>query len=159
MSNLNGQDMSDVWTPKLVGAALIEAVRWARYNAGSTGPAAVRALYPTYLPSDRDFEDEGWGFKESADKDDDPPPQRRQYSPAKVSAMLDALHWPGRYAVEGYPGSARILNLWLRCKVHKGNFDKTIEAKGSMSRASAYRMRDRALGAIAAGLMADGIKP
>ena len=34
----------DTWTPKLVGERLIEAIRWARYNAGPTGPAPVRAL-------------------------------------------------------------------------------------------------------------------
>lgn len=156
---IHGQDLSDVWTPKRVGETLIEAVRWARYNAGPTGPAPVRALYPTYYPSDADRDAEGWGLEESADDPTDPPPQRRRLTPKEVSRLIDALHWPMRYAVQGYPGSARILNLWLRCKVHKVNFDKTIERKGRMSRASAYRMRDRALAAIAIGLTKDGIEP
>lgn len=154
------QDLSDVWTPKLVSERLVEAVRWARYNAGPTGPAQVRALYPTYVPSDDDFAAEEWGFRESADDGDlEPPPQRRRPKPKEVSAMIAALFWPGKYAVPGHPTSARYLNLWLRCKVHKSNFDKTIEREGKISRASAYRYRDRALAAIAQGLMRDGIAP
>lgn len=153
---IHGMDMSDVWTPKMVGERLVEAVRWARYNAGPTGPASVRALYPTYYPSDADRELEGWGTKEIADPDDEPV-MRRPLSPKKISAILDALHWPGRYAVNGHPTSTRYLNLWLRCKVHKRNFDKAVDARGEISRASAYRYRDRALSAIAQGLTRDGV--
>ena len=146
------------WTPKLVGERLIEAVRWARYHAGPTGPASVRALMPTYLPTLEDRELEGWGDPESAEIEEDRP-RRRPLSPAKISAMLEALYWPAKYAVEGFPGSARVLNLWLRCKVYRGNFDKTVQHRGELSRASAYRMRDRALAAIAIGLTNDGVKP
>ncbi|MBN9033670.1 MAG: hypothetical protein J0I23_28140 [Rhizobiales bacterium] len=155
---MHDQDLSDVWTPKLVRERLIAAVRWARYHAGPTGPAQVRALYPTYVPSLDDFAEEGWGFRENADDSElEPPPPRKRYKPKEVSAMIAALYWPGKYAVPGHPTSARILNLWLRCKVHKLNFDKAIERKGEMSRASAYRFRDRALTAIATGLHRDGV--
>ena len=156
---MHSQDLSDVWTPKLVRERLVEAVKWARYHAGPTGPAAVKALYPVYVPSADDFEDEGWGDRENADDGDlEPPPPRKRYKPAEVSKLIAALYWPGKYAVPGHPTSARILNLWVRCRVHKINFDKTIERKGEMSRASAYRYRDRALGAIAQGLMRDGVQ-
>lgn len=156
---MHDQDLSGVWTPKLVREQLVEAVTWARYNAGPTGPATVRALYPTYFATDADFATEGWGLRESADDPTDAPPPRRRLSPKQISRLIEALHWPGRYAVPGHPGSSRILNLWLRCKVHKVNFDKTIERQGKMSRASAYRMRDRALTAIAMGLSRDGVAP
>ncbi|XAI96300.1 hypothetical protein [Microcystis phage Mae-JY30] len=151
---MSSQDV-DTWTPKLVRERLVEAIRWARYNAGPTGPAPVRALMPTYIPSQAERDEEGWGHPETAD--DDEPVLRRQLRPDQVSAIIDALHWPARYAVPELPTSARILNLWLRCKVYRGNFDKTIERQGEMSRASAYRMRDRALAAIAVGLERDGV--
>jgi len=154
---MHDMDLSDVWTPKMAGERLIEAVKWAHYNVGPTGPAAVRALMPIYVVTEADRIAEEWGKKESAD--DDPPPPRKRYKPHEVTALIDVLHWPGRYAVNGYPGSARILNLWLRCQVHKGNFGKAVTRQGRMSRASAYRMRDRALTAIAMGLTNDGIKP
>ncbi len=156
---MRDQDLSDVWTPKQVRECLVEALKWARYNAGPTGPAQVRALYPTYLASDADFDVEGWGFRESADDPTEAPPAHRRLRPHEVSKRIDALHWAARYAVKGHPTSARILNLWLRCKVHKVDFDKAVERRGEMSRASAYRYRDRALGAIAQGLTTDGVAP
>jgi len=153
---MHGQDLSDVWTPKLVGERLIEAVRWARYAAGATGPAGIGgAMMPLYLPTIEERIENDWLDPPA---DEEPPPVRRQYSPAQVSAMEAALYWPSRYAVPGLPTSARILNLWLRCKVYRGSkFGDVIERRGEMSRASAYRMRDRALSAIAQGLMRDGV--
>lgn len=157
MSALHGMDLSDTWTPKLVGERLVEAIKWARYNAGATGPAGVRAAAMGYLPMPEDFEVEGWGEKEVADPEEERP--RRRFSPAQITGILDALEWVGRYTVEQNPTSTRILNMWLRCKVYRGNFDKAVEHRGEMSRASAYRYRDRALSAIAQGLTRDGVKP
>lgn len=156
MSAMHGQDLSDVWTPKLVGERLVEAQKWVRYNAGPTGPASVRAASIPFLPTDDDFEIEGWGQREKAEQEDDQPAPRR-YSPAKVSAILAALEWPGKYLVPEYPDAARYLHKWLRCKVYRGNFEKAIEAEGRMSRMSAYRYRDRALSVIAQGLTRDGV--
>ena len=154
---IHGMDLSDTWTPKLVGERLVEAIRWARYNAGPTGPASVRAAAIPFVPTAEDFEAAGWGEREVADEE--PPPSARRYSPAKISAILDALEWPARYTVASKPKSTEILNLWLRCKVYRGNFEKVIEHRGEMSRMSAYRYRDRALSAIAVGLTNDGVAP
>src|SRR6218665_2555134 len=134
----------DGWTPKLVGERLIEAVRWARYNAGPTGPASVRALMPTYLPTTEDRELEGWGAAEIAEGEEDKP-LKRPPPPAKISAMMDALYWSAKYAVPSLPTASRVLNDWLKCKVYRVNFDETVKQRGEMSRASAYRYRDRAL--------------
>lgn len=155
---MHNQDLNDCWTPDLVRKRLILAIKWVRYNAGPTGPAAVRALYPVYYPSERDRAVEGWGYPEIAEIEDDKP-RPRALSPSEITAMEDALHWVGRYAVPGAPQSARVLNIWLRCKVHKHNFSDVIDNAGQMSRASAYRYRDRALAAIAMGLEKDGVKP
>lgn len=151
------RDDIQTWTPKLVRETLVEAIRWARYNAGPTGPAEVRALMPTYLPSSADRELEGWGEHEDIEDRSSPPPVRRRLRPKEVSLLLEALYWPARYAVPTLPTATRVLNLWLRCKVYKGDFDKAVERRGEMSRASAYRYRDRALSAIAQGLEKDGV--
>ncbi|MCR6673277.1 hypothetical protein [Devosia ginsengisoli] len=157
---MHDMDLSDVWTPKLVGERLVEAVRWARYNAGATAPASVRALMPTFIPTANDFEAEGWGHRERAEDDDAPPPEApRRLSPAKVSAILDALFWCARYTVDGHPGSTRVLNRWIVAKVYRMNFDKLVDREFSMSRQHAYRLRDRALAAIAMGLTRDGVAP
>lgn len=156
---IHGQDLSDVWSPKLVGERLIEAIRWARFNAGRTGPAGVKAASILYVPSDDDFEVEGWGQREKAEEEEKAP--ARRYSPAKVSALVATLDWPGKYLVPADAvTSAEMLNLWLRCKVYRGNFDKAVENRRKpISRASAYRYRDRALSLIAQGLARDGVKP
>lgn len=154
---IHGQDLSDVWTPKLVADRLIEAVRWARYNAGRTGPAGVKAAALGYLPSDDDFAVEGWGQREKAEEEEKAP--QRRYSPAKVSLLISALDWPGKYLVPAdAQTSAEILHLWLRCKVYRRNFEDAIEGRARpISRASAYRYRDRALSIIAQGLTNDGV--
>jgi len=147
----------DTWTPKRAGEVLIEAVRWARYNAGPTGPAPVRALMPTYYPSPEDREREEWGDPEIVEDLTEVPKYRRPLKPHEVSALIEALYWPARYAVPTLPTASRVLNLWLRCKVYRGNFDKVIEHRREFSRATAYRYRDKALAAIAMGLEADGV--
>lgn len=147
----------DTWTPKLAGERLIEAIRWARYNAGPTGPASVRALYPIYVATPDEREEEGWGEQENANDPTEVPKYRRPLKPHEVSALIDALYWPAKYAVEQLPTATRVLNVWLRCKVYGGNFDKVIETRREFSRATAYRYRDKALAAIAVGLESDGV--
>lgn len=146
----------DTWTPKLVGERLVEAIRWARYNAGPTGPAPVRAAMLAFLPTQGEHDIEGWGHVERQ-VDDDPPSARRQLRPAEISALTAALYWPARYSVIEFPSATRVLNLWLRCKVYRGNFDKVIETRREFSRATAYRYRDKALAAIAVGLERDRV--
>lgn len=146
----------ETWTPKRVQAVLIEAIRWARYHAGPTGPAPVRSLMPIYTPTWEDRLEEGWGLPDACEEDEQRKPIRR-YSPKETQRLIDALYWPAKYAVPEMPTSARILNLWLRCHVYKADFRKVIERRGEMSRASAYRYRDRALTAISVGLDRDGV--
>ena len=147
----------DTWTPKLVGERLIEAIRWARYNAGPTGPAPVRALMPTYIASPKEREEAGWDGQENVDDPTEVPNYRRPLKPREVSALIEALYWPAKYSVVELPTATRVLNLWLRCKIYRGNFDKVIEHRREFSRATAYRYRDKALAAIAVGLERDGV--
>lgn len=146
----------ETWTPKLVRETMIEAIRWARYNAGPTGPAPVRSVMPIYTPSAMDRLEEGWGLPDATEEDEERRPVRR-YSPRETQRLIDALYWPAKYAVPELPTSARILNLWLRCHVYNADFRKVIDRRGEMSRATAYRYRDKALSAISIGLDRDGV--
>lgn len=146
------------WTPEIVRDRMIEAVRWARYNAGPTGPAPVRSAMPEYRPTLEDFLAEGWGLAENTH--DDEQVLRVHLSPDRVDQIVWVLDWCRLYLAKERPGDAVILNLWLRCRVHKTNFCSALKRRGfALSRRHAYRMRDRALSHIAQRLDAEGFRP
>jgi len=58
---------------------------------------------PTYVPSREDRDLEGWGAAESADDETEAPPVRRRLRPREVSALIEALYWPAKYAVPTLP--------------------------------------------------------
>lgn len=152
----------EVWTPDLVRKALVEAVSWSRQFGGPVGPAGVRSTMPHYRATLEDHLDEGWGLPEVAGDEPSvdgrpvvlPPP------PERVSQLLEALGWVGRYLLPDHPGSAQMLQLWLRCKTRGDGrgFDPALRRMG-MGRGHAYRLRDRALSRIAQGLTVDGSRP
>lgn len=146
----------DVWTPKLVGDELVAAVKWAQSAAGPTGPAGSRSgMLSLALTSDERFLMD-WPSIAEMEEFDPPPPMRRGLSPAMVSRMERILTWPMRY-LDNEPGAARVLKVWVRCKINKGmKFDDACADRG-WSRATAYRSRDKALSEIAQGLTRDGI--
>lgn len=145
------------WTPRLVRDRMVEAVRWARYNVGLTGPSQIRSTMPAFVASLEDHLEEGWGFPElAADNGPDEKVIRINLPPKKVQQLIDALEWCAKYLAADHPGSARMLNLWVRCRVYKADFNRNIEARG-ISRAHAYRLRDRGLSVIAQGLDADRV--
>lgn len=150
----------ETWTPKLVGERLIEAVRWARYAAGPVGPSGVRGSMPEYAPTWEDRLAEGWGLPDGPDADEEANAQRQlriMATPAQIDAHLAALEWPARYVVPDAPGDARVLNLWVRCKVFKRPFNEAVDKRRFLTRAAAYRMRDRALTTISVKLDRDGV--
>lgn len=145
-----------VWTPDLAGDDLVAASRWAWATAGRVGPAGFRSGLPSFylLPDER--AEEGWDRYLEGDEDDKAERKRRRsYSAAQISWMEQVLWWPSTYLAD-LPGPASVLKIWLRCKVVKRPFDEACKAK-KWSRATAYRARDRALGAIASGLIADRV--
>lgn len=152
------------WTPALVRAELIQAVTWVRFYGGPVGPARMRSCLPAYAPTLEDHLAEGWGLPETADDDDEEQERHRRKvmalppSAARVGALSDALHWVGRHVARSHPGSARMLALWLRCRVYRRNYDEAVRAMG-VAPGHAYRLRDRALGLIAMGLDRDGNRP
>ena len=149
------------WTPRLVRDEMIEAVTWVRYQTGPAGPAGIKSLMPAYNATLEDHLAEGWGIPERAE--DSALEERRLRlppSPERVERFLDTFSWPARYIGSAHPGSARMLALWLRCKTQgdgKG-FDRAVK-RLQVSRAHAYRLRDRGLSMIACGLAEDGIAP
>lgn len=161
---INAENMTiepETWTPKLVRERMIEAVRWARYNAGATGPAPIRSVMPDFKATLEDHLEEGWGFPEKAEGVEEAEKVTRiQLSPERIDEMIWVLDWCRLYLVKERPGDAVMLNLWLRCKVHRSNFDHALKTRGfALSRRHAYRMRDRALSHISQRLDREGFKP
>lgn len=149
------------WTYKLVRERLIEAVTYARFYGGPVGPSGMRSGMPAYRASLEDHLDEGWGLPEAAEDDEDTARNRampRPPSPERIEHLVDALAWPARFVALSNPGSARMLSLWLRCRVYKLDFERALDRIG-MSRSHAYRLRDRALTLIAVGLDREGSRP
>lgn len=151
----------DTWTPKLVRERMIEAVRWARYNAGPTGPAPIRSAMPRFKATFEDHLEEGWGFPEKAEGVEEAEKVTRiQLPPERIDEMIWVLDWCRLYLANDHPGDAVILNLWLRCRVYKTNFENALKARGfPMSRRHADRMKDRALSVISQRLDRGGFRP
>lgn len=139
------------WTPKLVKARLVAATLWVKHYGGPVGPSGVKSSMPTYKASLDDHLEERWGFPETADED--PRDDRGRPMPPtaeEVELHLDALTWVASYVHPTHPESARILALWVRCKVYRRDFDRAIRDR--QSRGHAYRLRDRALMLISVAL-------
>lgn len=159
MTRGRGQEI-ETWTPKLVGERMTAALRWATYSGGKVGPAGLRGSMPSFIASLDDHLDEGWGLPEVAG-DEEPGDGKRlivQATAAQITAHEAALSWPAVYLHPGHVGSARMLGLWLRCKVYRRPFDEAVKRRGTISRATAFRLRDRGLSLISIGLEKDGVK-
>lgn len=151
-------DGPEVWTPELVNKRLVEAVRWVRFHGGPVGPSGVKSCMPSYRPSLEDHLEEGWGLPEVADDEAEPArPKPLPPTPEMVEKLIDALTWVSRYVAPTNPGSARMLALWLRCKVYRRDFEDDLA--GRVSRGHAYRLRDRGLSLIAVALTNAGVEP
>lgn len=142
---------TDYWTPKLAGEILIEAARWALTHGGPAGPASIRSSMPELAMDWIDRMAQGWASVASQQ----PTKKRRNYRPAEVSQFERAILWPLEYLAD-QDGLARVLQLWLRCKITKQKFDAAVDER-KWSRATAYRHRDKALSIISQGLDAAGI--
>jgi hypothetical protein len=157
---MNRREELETWTPKLVGDRMLAALRWATYSGGPVGPSGIKGSMPAFNPTLDDHLEEGWGLPEVAG--DEGAEERKlvlNVSAAQVSAHEAALNWPARYLYPAHEGSARMLGLWLRCKVYRRDFGEVVKRRGVMSRASAFRLRDRGLTTISMGLARDKVKP
>jgi len=151
-------DPQEQWSPRLVGEALIEALKWARWAAGRTGPAGYFGLrLPEAALSADDRLALGWDAAPgSADDPADLPPPRIRPTAAQVSRHMAALEWPAVYLCPNHYGSARMCGLWAASKAYRRSFDGALKARG-VHRSLAYRLRDRGLSLIAQGLDRDRV--
>ncbi|OOL18179.1 hypothetical protein BRY73_08460 [Ochrobactrum sp. P6BS-III] len=85
----------------------------------------------------------------------EPVKKRRRYSPQEVSFFEKAIQWPIDHLPD-QDGQARVLQLWLRCKITRLRFADEVSRK-NWSRATAYRQRDRALSTISIKLDRQGV--
>lgn len=150
-------DPREQWSPKTVGEALIEALRWARRTAGRTGPQGYAGMrLPEAVVSMEDRLALGWDAAVEADPDD-ARFMRLQLSAAQVSRHEAVLTWPAVYLVSsGHTGSARMLGLWAASKAYRRSFDQALRSRG-VGRSLAYRLRDQGLSLIAQGLDRDRV--
>lgn len=140
------------WTTDLVREALVEAA-WLCVISVSSG-GGYRSMPEIFLsPSDRLAL--GWDAAIPADEEELQRRLRHKRSPARVSFLERAMVWPATYLRDS-PDEARMLQLWLRCKVSRRKFRDEVEQR-KIARATAYRQRDRALTMISVGLDRDGV--
>jgi hypothetical protein len=147
------------WTPEAVEAQLVEALRWAKYNAGRVGPAGIGGVSGVFslVSTLEDHMEEGWGIPEVAGDD---VPDEKQIRPAATPEQITrheaALQWPADYLLPDYKGSARMVGLWCACQVGKRSFNGVCKARG-VDRHAAMQLRDRGLSLISQGLTRDGV--
>ena len=145
------------WTPEIVGEQLVEALRWAKHNAGRVGPAGFvgsRSLFSVTL---EDHLEEGWGLPEIAG--DDEPDERRRHampSPEQITRHELALQWPADHLFPDHKGSARMLGLWAACEISKRSFNGACKARG-VDRRAALQLRDPGLSLISQALDRAGV--
>lgn len=154
-----GQSAPETWTPDLVGKRLCAAVRWATYSGKAVGPAGICGSMPAFNPTLDDHLDEGWGLPEVAGDEETGDGKRLvvQATASQITQHEAALLWPVIYLHPAHEGSARMLCLWVRCKVHKRSFDDAVRRRGTISRATAFRLRDKGLSIISIGLDRAGV--
>jgi len=147
------------WTPKEVGAQLVEAMRWVRRFGGPAGPRAWGTINLNYRATLNDHLAEGWGIPELADDDEteDEKDDRLIMPPsaAQVSRHLAALEWQATYLCPDHIGSARVMGFWAVSKARDIPFERLLN--GRVSRAHAIRLKDRGLSLISQGLACDGV--
>lgn len=131
------------WTTKEVQKTLIDA----GWHCLATGGRAMPYLTEPGL----------WGTTSTPDDDEDERRKRlrRRRSPARISFLERAIWWPVDYLHDD-PERARMLQLWLACKMFRASFKDAVESRG-VARATAYRMVERALTVISVGLDRDGV--
>lgn len=145
------------WTPEIVGEQLIEALRWAKHNAGRVGPGGFvgsRSLFNVTL---EDHLEKGWGLPEIAG-DDEPEEHRVRVAatPEQITRHEIALQWPADHLLPDHKGSARMLGLWAACEISKRSFNGAVKARG-VDRRAALQLRDRGLSLISQALDRAGL--
>ena len=153
--NAHGKDQPITsWTVETVGKVLVEALRMHERIYRSWGPGAGGGTaWPAIL---RDWEDilnqvgGGETFRERNTT-------RVALTADQVTRVDQVVEWQMRYLAR-QQGPARVLSLWLLCKIRRWKFRDACRRAG-IAPSTAYWARDRALRLIAEGLIRDGVEP
>ncbi len=79
-------------------------------------------------------------------------------SAAAIDRMQDVIVWTTRYLAPTDPIAAKVLHAFVRRDVMRKRLPACLRALGlDVSRRSAFRIKDRALGIVVAGLMRDRV--
>ena len=161
---MHGQDLSDLWVPKLVKGRLIQSMRIINAIAGPTGPAGYGASLPRELieAARRRASDgvrEWWEFTDEGATN---APQR--WTAARITQAEQEMLWPYNYLGSEPPprGSdlkpLRVMQVYMFCQLARRvmTFEGACQ-KVRWPRGTAYRAVDRGLAVIAMGLNRDGV--
>lgn len=140
-----------IWTPKIVQTVLVGAARWCVASEGRVKPMQFKNNMPDVFMTGLDRYFEKWAEKPEGDR----PRKRLYFSPADISEYERAIWWPVTYLSDD-PEFGAAMQLWLQCKAERRQFDDAVDEVG-LSRATAYRWRDKGFSLIAQGLTRDRV--
>jgi len=143
------------WCASIVCGRLYEACRTLRRAVGHVGPREYGNAMPDVLRSPPTIADM---IEQMHDENLHKVDVKIEITvlTAEISRMEEAIHWPGTYLVDQWPGACEVLKLWMRAIATGGKPSAALKAAG-FSKVSAQMFLDRAFGEIAAGLARDGV--
>ena len=141
------------WTVDSVGKVLVEALRMHERIYRSKTPTGGYSAWPAILREWEDILNQVGAGETFRDRN----APRLALTADQVSRVEQVVEWQTRY-LRLQPGPARVLSLWLLCKVRRWKFKDAIRRAG-IAPSTAYWARDRALRLIAEGLIRDGVEP
>lgn len=152
----------ELWTPKLVKDALVDAFRMLRRTGGRVGPAAVRAAWPVYRMDQADFMEQSIAGT-LRDRSSSRPEYRTRMNITRMEMVL--CGWKGEDGREHPAWFVSIPDADLREKLEawvfaelRGDATTDLCIRNGWALATFKRHRDRAAGIVAQRLNAGGIE-
>lgn len=143
----------ELWTPKLVRDALVDAFRMLHRVGGPVGPAALKAYWPTYQMDQADFNEQSISgtLQQARPK----APYRTRISATRMEAVIcgDGDLPPWMDLVREAPDLQRIMRIWIKAEL-RGDAIKEMCRDRGMVYTTFLTHRDRAAGIIAQRLNA-----
>lgn len=144
---------AELWTPKLVREALIDAHRMLKRIGGKVGPGPLKAWWPTFQNNPEDYADEEKQRRKAEQKSDQ---YHTRMTPTRMELVLLGkdgeppwLDGPLLLA----PELRRVLLTWIKAEL-RGEAFKELCRRKVWTYTTALTHRDRAAGMIAQRLNA-----
>jgi hypothetical protein len=160
LSGVESADAEAGWTVEKVRERLLEAARGCERLGGRVGPARMKGFWPD-VDSFRDMTPADKRERELAVIAGTRPPDRssRPIDPQRVTRILEAIEWPGRYlGAEEHARNRKALQVWLWCDVRNQKFEATARAMKMSPRTARWRATAAVRG-ILDGVIRDGVRP